>query len=175
MNKGQKTEVVQQLRQKVERAQLAVVTDFKGLKVEEMTELRANLRKAGVEYQVVKNTLARIAFKDSPHDAISARFKESCAVALGYDDPVVAAKVLVEFAKKSKNFSMRFGSLEGKALEAIAIEELSKLPGRPELLAKALGTMAAVPTNFVCLFANVLRNFLYALNAIKDQKQASQS
>ncbi|MFW6325042.1 MAG: 50S ribosomal protein L10 [Desulfovibrionales bacterium] len=171
MNRAQKEEVVRYLREKADRASIAIVTDFKGVKVEEMTELRADLRKNGVEYQVVKNTLARIALSEGPHAVLTEEFKECCAVAFGYDDPVVAAKVLVEFAKKSKKFSLRFGSLEGKFLEEAAINELSALPGKEQLLAKLLGTMNAVPTNFVGLLANVPRNFLYALNAIKEQKE----
>jgi len=148
-----------------------VVTEFKGMTVEELTQLRVKLREQGVDYQVVKNTLARIAFTDTPHDVLKDMFKENCALATGYDDPVAAAKVLSDFAKTSKKFDLKFGSLEGKRLDAEAVKELAKLPSRPELLAKALGTMNAVPTNFVGLFANILRNFLYALNAIKEQKE----
>jgi large subunit ribosomal protein L10 len=136
-----------------------------------MTRLRTVLRESNVEYQVVKNTLARIAFDDSQHDVIKDKFKECCAIAFGYDDPVVAAKVLVEFEKKSKKFQTRFASLEGKFLEAHSLKDLSELPGREELLARTLGTMNAVPTNFVCLFANMLRGMLNALNGIKEQKE----
>ncbi|MFP4396840.1 MAG: 50S ribosomal protein L10, partial [Desulfonatronovibrio sp.] len=128
-------------------------------------------RENNVEYQVVKNTLASIAFDDSPHDVIKDKFKECCAIAFGFDDPVVAAKVLVDFEKKSKKFQTRFASLDGKYLEAASLKDLSELPGKEELLAKTLGTMNAVPTNFVCLFANMIRGMLYALNGIKDQKE----
>lgn len=173
MNKTEKTAFVDALRTRAEDASIAVVTDFKGLKVEEMTQLRVKLRDAGVEYQVVKNTLARIAFTDGRHDVLKDKMKENCAVAFGADDPVAAAKALVAYAKENKKFHVRFGSLEGKYLEEAGLQDLSKLPSREELLAKALGTMNAVPTNFVCLFANIMRNFLYALNAIKDQKESA--
>ncbi len=173
MNRAQKADVVSQLKEKADRASIAVVTDFKGLKVEEMTELRARLRAAGVDYQVVKNTLARIAFQDSPHGQLSEKLKETCAVAFGYDDPVAAAKVLSDYAKTSKKFAFRFASLEGRFLDDESIKELAKLPGREELLAMLLGTMNAVPTNFVGVLANVPRTFLYALSAIKDQKEAA--
>jgi large subunit ribosomal protein L10 len=173
VNRAQKEEAINHLREKADRAAIAIVTDFKGLKVEDMTQLRADLREKGVDYLVVKNTLARIAFGDTAHTILSKELKECCAVAFGYDDPVVAAKVLVEFTKKNKKFSMRYGSLEGTFLDEAAIRDLSSLPGKPELIAKVLGTMNAVPTQFVGLFANMLRNLLYALTAIKDQKSES--
>lgn len=171
MTRAEKAAAIELLKEKADRSSIAIVTDFKGLKVEEMTELRAKLRASGVDYHVVKNTLARIAFADGPHASIADLLKENCAIALGYEDPVAAAKVLADFAKTSKKFSIRFGSLEGKYLEGDAVNELAKLPSKEELLAKALGTMNAVPTNFVGLFANILRGVLYALTAIKDQKE----
>lgn len=173
MERTEKAAVIQALKAKAESASIAVVTDFKGLKVEELTQLRVKLREAQVEYQVVKNTLARIAFTDGRHDVLKDKMKENCAVAFGFEDPVATAKVLTGYAKDNKRFQLRFASLEGKFLEMGALQELSRLPGRPELLAKALGTMNAVPTNFVCLFANILRTFLYALKAIKEQKEAA--
>ena len=173
MNRTEKAEVISALKSRADSASIAIVTDFKGLKVEEMTELRAMLREAGVDYQVVKNTLARIALDGGPHEVLKDDLKENCAVAFGYEDPVAAAKALSEYGKKNKKFMVRFGSLEGKMLDEAAMKELSKLPGKPELLAKLLGTMNAVPTNFVCLFANLERKLLYALTAIKDQKEAA--
>ena len=171
MNRAEKAKIIEDLRSKAQKASIAVITDFKGLKVEEMTELRVKLREEKVDYQVVKNTLARIAFGETQHETLKDQFQECCAVAFGYDDPVVAAKILVQFAKKSKKFKTKCASLEGKFLEPDALKELSELPSKEQLLAKALGTMNAVPTNFVSLFANLLRNLLYALNAIKEQKE----
>jgi large subunit ribosomal protein L10 len=173
VNRAEKAKVVKNLKTKADQARIAVVTDFKGLKVEEMTALREKLREADVDYQVVKNTLARIAFNGGTHEVLSDQLKETCAVALAYDDPVVAAKVLADFAKTNKKFQIRYGSLMGKLISGTDVGDLAKLPARPELLAKTLGTMNAVPTNFVCVFANLLRNFLYALNAIKEQKEGA--
>lgn len=171
MNRAEKAQIIESLKAKADKASIAIVTDFRGLKVEETNPLRSQLREQNVEYQVVKNTLAGIAFKDTPHEIISDHFKDCCAVAFGYDDPVVAAKILVGYAKKNKKFEVRFASLEGKHIEGEALKQLSELPGREELLAKMLGTMNAVPGNFVSLFANMIRNMLYALNAIKEQKE----
>lgn len=174
MNRAEKAKIIEQLKERADKASITLVSDFKGLKVEDLNALRVKLRESGVDYQVVKNTLARIALEETRHDVIRDSFKDCCALAFGYDDPVLAAKVLADFAKQNKKFSLRFASLEGKFLDEQAIQELSKLPGREELLAKLLGTMNAVPTNFVGLFANMLRNMLYALNAIKEQKEQTE-
>jgi large subunit ribosomal protein L10 len=173
MNRQEKAQVIEQLHEKASRASIAVVTDFKGLSVEELTKLRAKCFEIGVDYQVVKNTLARLALKDTEHGELSEHLKENCAIALGYDDPVALAKALAEFDKENKKFAMRYGTLEGQFLDSDGVKELSKMPSKPELLSSVLGTMQAVPRNFVCLFANIERKFLYALTAIKDQKEAA--
>jgi large subunit ribosomal protein L10 len=140
--------------------------------VEEMTRLRVKLRENGGELVIVKNTLARIAFSDGTHDALKDSFKENCAVAFGMQDPVGVAKAMSDFARTSKTLELKTGSFEGRMLTSAQIEALAKLPSREELLAKALGTMNAVPTNFVSLFANMIRPLLYALKAIEEKKAA---
>lgn len=172
VNRSEKAAAITQIKAKADSASIAVVTDFKGMSVEELTRFRVKLRENGGECLVVKNTLARIAFTDGAHDSIKGLFKDSCAVALGFGDPVAVAKAVSEFSKTSKIFSVRHGSLEGKALNAAQIDALAALPSRPELLARTLGTMNAVPTNFVSLFANMIRPLLYALKAIEEKKAA---
>ncbi len=172
MNRSEKTALIEAIKAKTEKASITVVTDFKGMPVEELTNLRVALRNAGCDYLVVKNTLARIAFTDTAHDSIKDDFKENCAIAFGYDDPVAVAKALSDFAKGSKIFKIRHGSLEGQLLTAEQVDNLAKLPSKEQLLAQTLGTMNAVPTNFVSLFANVIRGMLYALKAIEEKKAA---
>jgi large subunit ribosomal protein L10 len=171
VNRAEKAKIIEGLKEKADKASIAIVTDFQGLKVAELTPLRVKLHEAGCDYQVVKNTLARKAFSDGQHNVLNEHLKYNCAVAFGYDDPVVAAKVLVEFAKKNDKFSVRFGSLEGKFLEEASIKALSELPGREQLLGSLLGTMNAVPQNFVSLFANVVRGMVNVLTALKDKKE----
>ena len=170
MNRSGKAAIIEAVKARADKASFAVITDFKGMTVEELTNLRVSLRNAGGEYLVVKNTLARIALTDGTHDAIKDKFHDNCGVAFGFDDPVAVAKALSDFAKQSKLFELRCASLDGKALDAAQIDALAKLPGREQLLGHLLGTMNAVPTNFVSLFANVLRGLLYALKGIEDQK-----
>ncbi|MCC8193578.1 MAG: 50S ribosomal protein L10 [Deltaproteobacteria bacterium] len=172
MNRTQKAAIIEGIKAKAGASSIVVVSDFKGMPVEEMTRLRIKIRESGGELVVVKNTLARIALTDSAHDAIKDSFKENCAVAFGMHDPVALAKAVSSFAKTSKTLDMKLGSLEGKPLTADQVEALAKLPSKPELLAKALGTMNAVPTNFVSLLANTIRPLLYALKAIEEKKAA---
>ena len=157
---------------KADAASFVVVTDFKGMTVEELTRLRAKLYECGGEYLVVKNTLARIALTDGMHDSVKDMFKENCGIALTSQDPVAVAKAVSEFAKTSKLFTVRHASLEGKMLSAAQVDALAKLPGKQELLGQVLGTMNAVPTNFVSLFANMVRPLMYALKAIEEKKAA---
>ena len=173
MNRSQKSAIIEQLKAQATAASFSVVTDFKGLSVEELTRLRIAVRNSGNEYHVVKNTLARLAFSDSAHESIKDLFKENCAVALGAGDPVALAKVVSAFAKTNKKLVIKHGCLDGKPLTAADVDALATLPSKPELIARALGTMNAVPTNFVCLFANIIRGLLYALKAIEAKKAAA--
>ena len=167
MNRSEKAALIAQIKAKADAASFVVVTDFKGMTVEELTRLRAKLYECGGEYLVVKNTLARIALTDGMHDSVKDMFKENCGIALTSQDPVAVAKAVSEFAKTSKLFTVRHASLEGKMLSAAQVDALAKLPGKQEL-----GTMNAVPTNFVSLFANMVRPLMYALKAIEEKKAA---
>ena len=172
MDRSVKTTLIEKIKAQTASASIAVVTDFKGMSVEELTRLRVKLRDAGGRYLVVKNTLARIAFTGGTHDSIKDKFKENCAIALGFGDPVPVAKAVCEFVKTSKVFAIRHGSLQGKALSAAQVEDLAKLPGREVLLAQLLGTMNAVPTGFVSLLANIPRGMLNVLKALEEKKAA---
>jgi large subunit ribosomal protein L10 len=185
VNRTEKAQVIAGLKEKAETASIAMITDFKGKTVEQTTEFRTKLREAGVEYKVVKNTLARIAFTDTSHEVLQEKLKECCAVMFGFEDPVAAAKVIVEHAKDDKDFVLRGASLEGSLLDEDGLKDLSKMPSKPELQAMLLGAMNAVPTglvtvlqkaadkpgDLVTLMANVPRGFINCLVQIKDQKE----
>ena len=171
MEKSGKAAIIEAFKALAEKASFACVTDFKGMTVEELTKLRVNIHQAGGQYHVIKKTLGRIAVTDTTHDVLKDKFHENTGVALGFEDPVAVAKTLVDFAKGSQLFGVRCASLNGKPMDKTQVEALSKLPGREQLLAQMLGTMNAVPTNFVSLFANILRGLLYALKAIEEQKK----
>lgn len=174
MNKENKQQVVTEMHEKLKRAKAVFLADFRGMNVGQATELRNELRKADVEYKVVKNTLLELASKDTDKEALKANFNGPTAIALSYDDPVAAAKVLSAFAKQQTNpFTLKAGVLSGKTITVADIQALADLPSREVLLAKMLGSMQAPATNFVGVLAAVPGSFVRALNAIKIKKEGN--
>lgn len=171
MNIEAKKQFVQQLHERMAKSKVAIVTDYKGLDVAAMTELRRKLREAEIEYEVVKNTMLRLASEGTEIEAIKDHFKGPNAIALSYTDPVAPAKVLTEFAKANEKLEIKIGVLNGKVLDLSSIKSLSSLPSREELLASVLSAMIAVPTSFVRALSDVPRRMVNVLQAIKDQKE----
>lgn len=170
-----KEKVVQEIREKVGRAQIGILTDFKGLKVEEMTLLRRQVHEAAGELTVVKNTmLRRAAAADSPLGPLTKHFTGPNAITLGYGDPVALTKVLIKFAQDRPKLEIKAGVLGGQMLTAQQLEALSKLPAREVLLAQLLGVLNGVPTALVTVLSGVIRNLLNVLVALKDKKAASE-
>lgn len=171
MNRDQKTDVVRALNETFSSAKFAVVADYRGLKVTELEKLRKNLRANDAQIQVAKNTLLRLAVKGTAYEGLSETFSGTTAVAVGLKEPVGTAKALTAFAAEFNAFVIRSAVLDGSVLRPEDVVALSKLPGREELLAKLLGTMNAVPSGFVRVLAAVPQKLLYALTAIKEQKE----
>jgi large subunit ribosomal protein L10 len=168
-----KKQIVTALQGKFSEAKLVVLTDYKGLDVAAMNDLRAKLREAGVEYQVVKNTLLRRSAEGTPVANISDSFIGPSAVAMSLEDPIALAKVLIDFAKANDKLEIKIGVMEGKVLDAAKIRELSALPSREVLLAKILSVMVAVPTGMVTVLNEIPAKFVRVLAAIRDQKEAA--
>lgn len=174
MNKENKKEIVAELKDKLQQATAVFLADFRGMNVEKATTLRNELRKADVEYKVVKNTLLELASQDTDKSALSQHFAGPTAIALTYTDPVSAAKVLSKFAKEQQQtFKLKAGILSGKLISVPEIQALADLPSREVLLAKMLGSMNAPVTNFVGVLAAVPGSFVRVLGAIKAQKEGN--
>ena len=173
MKRDVKQRIVEELHDKFTRSKVLILTDYKGLNVEDMNALRSKLRESEIEYKVVKNTLLRRAAEGTDAEQIVDSFKGPSAVALSYEDPVAPAKVLTDFAKANDKLEIKIGAMEGKTLDAADIKSLSQLPSREVLLSQLLSVMAAVPTSFVTALSGVPRNLLNVLQAIKDQKEAA--
>ncbi|HAG51455.1 MAG: 50S ribosomal protein L10 [Deltaproteobacteria bacterium GWC2_42_51] len=171
MIKEEKVKLVNELQDKFKKAKAAFVTDYKGLKVGQVTTLRKSLRDASVEFKVVKNTLAKIAIKEAGAESLKDYFDGTTAVAMSYADPVAAAKILTQFAKDEPNLKIRVGLLGGKLLNLNEIKALSELPSREVLLGKLVGMLRAVPTNLVGVLSGVPRQLVYTLVAIQAKKQ----
>jgi len=175
LNRKQKEEIVQKLRKEFEEVPAVFVTTFQGMTAEESNLLRKKLREAGARYQVVKNTLLRLASSGTPAEPLQQFIEGPTGVAICYEDPIAVAKVLVEFAKEHEALINRGGMLGGKPLEASSLEALAKVPPREVLMAQFLGLLQAPMAQFVQLLAAVPRNFLYVLNAIKEKKASAEA
>lgn len=169
----EKQKIVKDLEDKITSAALVVFTDYRGLNVDEMTELRNRLRVPGVEYRVVKNTMTRFALKNLGYESIADQIEGPNAAVFSQEDPVGPAKTLFEFSKQYKKLEVKLGILEGQLVEAARIKDLAELPPREILLAQVLGTMKAPIQGFANVLNANITGLVRALEQIKEQKQAS--
>ena len=171
MNKDNKQELVVQMRDNLTRAKAVFLADFRGMDVGQATTLRNDLRNASVEYKVFKNTLLNLAAKGTDAECLSPYLSGPTAVAITYDDPVSAAKILSKFAKDpAGKFVLKAGVLSGKLLDVKQIQTLADLPSREVLIAKMLGSLQAPATNFVGVLAALPGSLVRVLDAIRAQK-----
>ena len=170
--KTQKQELVTTLAQRLARSPALYVTDFTGLNVARMTELRRKLRAAGVEYVVVKNTLARRALGGAQAGGLEPHLAGPTALALAGADPAIAAKVLAEFAKEHDKPAIRAGLVDGKTVTAEQVRRLAALPSRPELLAQVGGALQAPLAGLAGALHGVLLTMVGALEALRVQRAA---
>jgi large subunit ribosomal protein L10 len=170
---NQKREIVDGISKKMKAAKAMVFADYRGLTVEQDTELRNALRKAGVEYRVVKNTLTRFAANENGLEGLDSYLSGPTAMALSDSDPVAPAKVLNEYAKKYEKLELKVGVVEGKIIDVNGIKALADLPPREVLIAKVLGGFNAPISGFVNVLNGNLRGLVVALKAIADQKASA--
>ena len=144
-----KKAVVAEIKEKLVNAKSVVLVDYRGLTVAEVTELRNQCRKAGVEYAVLKNTMVNLAAKEAGIEGLEGFLKGPTAVAFGMEDAVAPAKVLTEFIKKTKKTEVKCGLLDGQILDAAGVEALAAIPSREVLIAKIMGSMMSAVSKFV--------------------------
>ncbi len=171
MKREQKEVLVNRLHDELGQSQAVFITDYMGLNVEKLTQLRKNIKDAGGKYRVVKNTLLNRAARETPVAKLDASFAGPTAIAIALEDPVTIAKALVLFAKENEQLGLQAGVLGGKLLDENGIQSLAKMPPREVLLAQMLGSLNAPVSNFVGVFAAVLRQLVYVLKAVEDQKR----
>jgi large subunit ribosomal protein L10 len=168
----QKQEIIAELHEKFKETKVVILTDYKGLDVAAINDLRRKLREQNVEYRVVKNTMLRRAAENTGVVNISDSFKGPSAIAMSYEDPVAPASVLTKFVEDNKKLEIKVGVLGDKVLSIDDIKALSSLPSKEVLLAQVLSAMNAVPTSLVSALSDVPRKMINVLQAIKDQKEA---
>ncbi|WP_264852231.1 50S ribosomal protein L10 [Clostridium omnivorum] len=165
MNKNRqlKEAKVAEIREKLEKAQGVVFSQYQGLTVEEDTELRKKLREAGVEYKVYKNTLTTLAAKELGLDGVVSYLEGPVSVAFGYEDATAPARVLNDFAKTHKKLELKAGIVDGTIYNSEEVAKLASIPSREVLIAQLLGSFKAP-----------LSNLAYLLNAIKEKKESAE-
>ena len=147
-----KSGVVAEIVEKLQKSSSAIVVDYKGLTVEEVTELRKKMREAGVEYKVYKNTLVRRAAKEVGVEQFNDELLVGTnAIAFGYEDPVAPARILKEFMDSHPKMQLKMGVVEGEFYNEAQIVEFANIPSREVLIAKLLGSLKAPMSNFVYL------------------------
>jgi ribosomal protein L10 len=173
MKKENKEKEISELHEKFNTATVAILTEYKGLTVANITELRQQLRSVDAELRVVKNTLAIRAAEGTRIVDAKSSFEGPIAVALGYADPVAPTRVVKEFSDKLDLLKIKLGVIEGRVIDVQKIKAVARLPKREVLLANLVGQLEMPIRGIVLCLEGVLRNFVLAVEAIKDKKAAS--
>lgn len=172
MNRSQKESFVAELRERLRKAPVVYLTDFTGLDVKSITQLRRSLRASGAEYLVVKNRLARLAFGDTELPNIFEDMSGPTGVVLGYDDVVAPAKALTEFAKAhDKKPAFKVGILENKVLQPEQIDRIAKLPSREQLLSELAGALSAPTAMLAMALEAKLQEMAGLIDALREKRQ----
>lgn len=172
-NRAVKEKKVSEILWDLQGTSIVVLTDYRGLSVAQISSLRRMLKQEGVKYKVVKNTLALLAARKAGLEALEQYLEGPTAVAYGYDDPVTPVKLLVKFAKDNEHLSIKGGVLENKIVSEKELRRLAELPSKDVLLARTLGGLQAPLVGFLSVLQGNIRNLVYVLNAIKEQKESA--
>jgi large subunit ribosomal protein L10 len=174
MKRSDKDEFIGELQQKLEGASAFYLTDFTGLNVKQMTQFRARLRKQGVEYVVVKNTLAQRALQGLDVPDVAAFFTGPTGVVIGRDDAVAAAKALTDFAREfGDKPAVKVGVVERREVNADQVKKLAELPPREVLLAQLAGGLQAPMARLAGGMSQLLAGFARAVDALRQQKEGA--
>lgn len=168
--KAFKKDKIETFKEKFEKAKVAILTDYRGLSVEEITKLRRSLQKENGDYTVTKNTLAKIAVKGTEFEVLADAFKGSIALAFGFGDQVSPAKVMANFIKETKKGEILGAALDGKLFTADEAKALANLPSREELYAKMLGCINSPASGIANSTNAVLTSLVRAMDAVREKK-----
>lgn len=170
MLKEEKKRVVEKLKEKLEKSRSFFLTDFSGLNVEEINQLRKELKSNGIEYKVVKNTLLRLAVKDLGLDLVTDYLEGPTGVAFGYNEPILPAKILHNFKKKTEKPKIKVFWIGKELFQADKFEDFATLPTRDELLTLIFGCFKSPLVNLVGTLDGILREFVGTIEAIVKSK-----
>ena len=169
MNRKEKTEIVSDFSKKIEGYKAVVLTHYRGLDVEQMNHLRKRLREEKVSYHVVKNTLMRLASKGTDLEKLGDYFEGPTAIAISYGDPILLAKILLEFIKTQPSLEIKVGLIEGRVARPEEVKALATMPSREVLLAQILGELQTPVGQVMGSILSLPQQMLGILQARTDQ------
>ena len=171
MNQKSKEQIVTDIQKAIDGAEMIMLTDYRGLDAESMNVLRNKVRETSSQYMVVKNTLMKIAVKDTEFSVLTDHLTGPTALLFTHSDPVASSKAVLDFVKDHPALDIRFGYLQGDVIEPDKIKELSQLPGRDALLSRLLGSLNSAPQGLVTVLSGVQRKFVGVIDAIRRSRE----
>ena len=173
MKRSEKEQIIAEVKEKIERAKGMYFADFTGITVEQVTELRREFRKVNVDYRVVKNTLVRKALQTvTGYDKVIDKLVGHTAIAFSYDDPIAPAKIMKKFRDKHEKLLVKVCVIESQVFDGTQLNDIAKLPTRPELIAGILGSIQAPISGVVGAIGAVTRDLVNVIDAIEKKKAA---
>lgn len=167
---GTKAETVAAVQQRLKSAKMAIITQYRGLSVAQMTKLRREIRDASGEYQVIKNTLVRRALRDTAFSDLASLLEGPNGWVFAYEDPVMLSKVLVKFADDNDKLAIKGGVFEGRFMDTAGVKVLSQMPSKPELQARLLATINAPATQLLRTLQEPGAQMVRLLESIRKSK-----
>lgn len=168
-----KVEMMAEIKDRMERASIAIGADYRGLSVAQITELRRAMRPSGAEVKVVKNTLAAMAAKEAGREEMAEIVKGPTALTFGFDDPIAPVKALTEHLRaKRLTIDIHGGWLEGKVLTRAEVESLATMPSKEQMIADVVAKLQGPLYNFAGLLQSTMRNFAGLVDARANQLEA---
>lgn len=166
----EKATTVAEVHERLKAAKVAIVTEYRGLTVAQMTRLRREIRQAAGEYRVIKNTVARRALKDTSYGVLDRLLDGPNGWVFGYEDPVAVSKTLMKFVEENEKLAIKGGLLEGEFMDRAKVKVLAQMPSRPELQAKLLALMQAPAVQLLRLIQEPVSRMVRLLEAVRKHK-----